>query len=196
MLTTPPIPPSLPLPAHLTILATTTASLSLNLSNRVFARHLASFARAAARPRLTPPPSRETLLSSPFVHCTTVRWSHSTKVAGSLFHTCSSCPRLLAARSGAAAGPASPFSTPVPRGECRRRVVMRRSCSAPRTSARGRMTTCIWCHVPVLISAARRHEGLCPSCVSDNSELGWRTVFDRERGIGRIPANLREAYQL
>lgn len=73
---------------------------------------------------------------------------------------------------------------------------MRPARSAPRVSARGRMTTCIWCHAPVLISAARRHEGVCPLCVSENSELGWKTVYDRDRSIGRIPANLREAYEL
>jgi hypothetical protein len=68
--------------------------------------------------------------------------------------------------------------------------------SGARAIARGRMTKCIWCHGPVLISAAKRHEGVCPSCVSENSELGWRTVYDRERGIGGIPANLRGAYNL
>ncbi len=85
---------------------------------------------------------------------------------------------------------------PAPRGECRLRAVMRISRNGARTTPRGRTTRCIWCHKPVLLSAARRHEGVCPLCVSENSELGWRTVYDRERGIGGIPANLRSAYRL
>jgi hypothetical protein len=34
--------------------------------------------------------------------------------------------------------------------------------------------------------------GLCPEC-SLRSPYGWRTVYDRERQIGQIPANLAPA---
>jgi hypothetical protein len=88
------------------------------------------------------------------------------------------------------------IATPASRGECRPRAVMQASRGGARAPARGRMTTCIWCHGPVLIAAARRHEGVCPLCVSENSELGWRTVYDRDKGVGAVPANLRSAYRL
>jgi len=34
--------------------------------------------------------------------------------------------------------------------------------------------------------------GLCPEC-SVRSPYGWRTIYDRERRIGQIPANLAPA---
>jgi hypothetical protein len=40
----------------------------------------------------------------------------------------------------------------------------------------------------VMVSAV----GLCAEC-SDQSPFGWRTVYDRERRIGRITSNLAPA---
>ena len=40
----------------------------------------------------------------------------------------------------------------------------------------------------------RRVEGrLPPLCTRCRENAGWRIVYDRDRGVGRIPANLRAA---
>lgn len=129
--------------------------------------------------------------------CTLVGLETSTKV-WLLVQRCDTCPPASALRPT----PCVPIESrpiraaPEPRGECRWRAVMRPLSGGPHSPARNRMTTCIWCHAPVLITAARRHEGICPLCVSENSEIAWRTVYDRERGVGQIPPNLRRDYQL
>ena len=58
------------------------------------------------------------------------------------------------------------------------------------------MVRCVWCRQPVRLVVAAKHEGVCPLCVAETSELGWRIVYDRQRGLGAIPANLRAAYNL
>jgi hypothetical protein len=73
---------------------------------------------------------------------------------------------------------------------------MRVQVYAARVPIKRRKVKCIWCHEPVLLSAANRHEGVCPLCLSESSELGWRVIYDRERGVGAIPPNLKMAYQL
>ncbi|HYB91410.1 MAG TPA: hypothetical protein VEC38_10225 [Candidatus Binataceae bacterium] len=62
--------------------------------------------------------------------------------------------------------------------------------------ASSRMVRCAWCRQPVRLIVASKHQGVCPLCVAENAELGWRTVYDRRRGLGEIPANLRAAYNL
>ncbi|MHB8381167.1 MAG: hypothetical protein ACYDC3_02335 [Candidatus Binataceae bacterium] len=59
-----------------------------------------------------------------------------------------------------------------------------------------RMMKCLWCRGPVRNAVAAKHRGLCPLCVAEIAELNWRVVYDRERGIGSIPPNLRAAYSL
>jgi hypothetical protein len=39
-----------------------------------------------------------------------------------------------------------------------------------------------------------RNSGLCRLCVEEAAALAWRIVYDREKGIGAIPENLRAAY--
>jgi hypothetical protein len=67
---------------------------------------------------------------------------------------------------------------------------------ARRTRAVDRMTKCLWCRGPVRVVLAARHRGICPLCLAEIAELKWRVVYDRERGIGEIPLNLRAAYRL
>ncbi len=59
-----------------------------------------------------------------------------------------------------------------------------------------RMTKCLWCRGPVRAVIAAKHRGICPLCLAELAELKWRVVYDRERGIGAIPPNLRAAYRL
>lgn len=59
-----------------------------------------------------------------------------------------------------------------------------------------RTAACLWCHEVTAQSDVLRNHGLCSRCVHDNHEIAWRTVYDRDRKIGKIPANLRAAYRL
>jgi hypothetical protein len=59
-----------------------------------------------------------------------------------------------------------------------------------------RTVRCLWCHGPVRLVVAEKHQGVCPLCLAEDAELGWRVVYDRERNLGAIPPNLRAAYRL
>jgi len=61
-------------------------------------------------------------------------------------------------------------------------------------SAKGRARQrCIGCgHIFPTANVMASTIGLCPEC-SLRSPYGWRTVYDRERQIGQIPANLAPA---
>lgn len=59
-----------------------------------------------------------------------------------------------------------------------------------------RMTKCLWCREPMPHAVAVKRRGVCPLCTAEVAELSWRVVYDRERGIGSIPPNLRAAYSL
>jgi hypothetical protein len=61
-------------------------------------------------------------------------------------------------------------------------------------SAKGRARQrCIGCgHVFPTAHVMASTIGLCSEC-SIRSPYGWRTVYDRERQIGQIPANLAPA---
>lgn len=65
-----------------------------------------------------------------------------------------------------------------------------------RKSNSGRVATCLWCHESTSYSDLLRNHGFCSRCVQDNCEISWRVVYDRDRKIGKIPANLRAAYRL
>ncbi len=65
-----------------------------------------------------------------------------------------------------------------------------------RARVSNRSATCLWCHQLAAHAEIVRNRGLCERCVNDNSEIGWRVVYDRERRIGAIPRNLRVAYGL
>ena len=65
-----------------------------------------------------------------------------------------------------------------------------------RSTVASRLVACLWCHANTTHADVTRNHGLCRSCVHDNVELSWRTVYDRDRRIGAIPANLRDAYHL
>lgn len=59
-----------------------------------------------------------------------------------------------------------------------------------------RVSKCLWCHAPVRLAIAAKHRGVCPLCIAEIAELRWRVVYDRDRGIGAIPRNLRASYKL
>ena len=65
---------------------------------------------------------------------------------------------------------------------------------AANRGAKGRARQrCIGCgHVFPTANVMASTIGLCPEC-SLRSPYGWRTVYDRERQIGQIPANLAPA---
>jgi hypothetical protein len=48
----------------------------------------------------------------------------------------------------------------------------------------------------VRLAIAAKHRGVCPLCIAEIAELRWRVVYDRDRGIGAIPRNLRASYKL
>jgi hypothetical protein len=62
--------------------------------------------------------------------------------------------------------------------------------------ASNRLVRCLWCRGAVPLSIAAKHQGVCPLCLAEIAELNWRVVYDRERRVGAIPQNLREAYRL
>jgi hypothetical protein len=66
----------------------------------------------------------------------------------------------------------------------------------PHQSISNRVATCLWCHESAPHSDILRNHGFCRGCVHDNCEFSWRLVYDRDRKIGKIPANLRAAYRL
>lgn len=62
----------------------------------------------------------------------------------------------------------------------------------------GRHFTCMFCKAPVrmLRTAADAGEfAMCKPCRRELARRAWRLVYDRDGGIGEIPANLREAYR-
>lgn len=59
-----------------------------------------------------------------------------------------------------------------------------------------RPATCLWCHEKTRHAEVIRNHGLCRSCAENDCEIAWRLVYDRDRRIGAIPANLRRAYSL
>ncbi len=63
-----------------------------------------------------------------------------------------------------------------------------------RPTVSSRIVACLWCHGATTQADVVRNHGLCRSCVHDNIELSWRLIYDRDRSIGAIPANLRVAY--
>ncbi|MFZ1886429.1 MAG: hypothetical protein WAU33_00250 [Candidatus Binataceae bacterium] len=88
-------------------------------------------------------------------------------------------------------------STPEPRGECRLEIHMLQQDHRTRhVRPADRMTKCLWCRAPVRHGVAAKHRGVCPLCIAEIAELKWRVVYDRERGLGSIPPNLRAAYSL
>jgi hypothetical protein len=68
--------------------------------------------------------------------------------------------------------------------------------SPVRPAAASRLVACLWCHEAATQSEVIRNHGLCNRCAYDNVEISWRLVYDRDRNIGSIPANLRIAYGL
>ncbi len=64
------------------------------------------------------------------------------------------------------------------------------------TTIAERMVRCAFCRDPIPLQAAILSRGVCRLCLDEIAELGWRTVYDRERNIGEIPANLKAAYNL
>lgn len=64
------------------------------------------------------------------------------------------------------------------------------------TAASDRSVKCVFCRDPILLADAMRTAGVCKLCASEIEEFGWRTVYDRDRNLGQIPANLRAAYKL
>jgi hypothetical protein len=65
-----------------------------------------------------------------------------------------------------------------------------------RNGIANRVVACLWCHAATTQADVIRNHGLCRRCVHDNVELSWRLVYDRDRKVGSIPANLRDAYGL
>jgi len=65
-----------------------------------------------------------------------------------------------------------------------------------RSAVSNRIVTCLWCHQTTIHAHIIRNHGLCQNCADDNGEISWRLVYDRDRNIGSIPANLRAAYGL
>jgi hypothetical protein len=65
-----------------------------------------------------------------------------------------------------------------------------------RTKVSNRSATCLWCRRPAPHAEVVRNRGLCEPCATDNGEIGWRVVYDRDQQIGAIPLNLRRAYGL
>jgi hypothetical protein len=55
---------------------------------------------------------------------------------------------------------------------------------------------CVVCHRPIPLPEFGRTGGACATCAEEVAEIAWKTVYDRDRGIGEIPPNLRAAYKL
>jgi hypothetical protein len=58
------------------------------------------------------------------------------------------------------------------------------------------MVRCLLCRGETPLAFAAKHQGVCALCLAENAAFAWRIVYDRDRGIGAIPRNLREAYRL
>lgn len=59
-----------------------------------------------------------------------------------------------------------------------------------------RFVRCMQCRTLVPMTESARYRGLCRICVEESALAGWRLVYDREKGVGAIPPNLRAAYGL
>jgi len=59
-----------------------------------------------------------------------------------------------------------------------------------------RVVRCLWCRQPSSHAEVIRNRGLCAACVDQSIAISWRTIYDRKRKLGSIPANLRVAYGL
>ena len=65
-----------------------------------------------------------------------------------------------------------------------------------RNAVASRVVGCLWCRQPSSHAEVVRNRGLCASCVAECVGISWRVIYDRDRNIGSIPANLRVAYGL
>jgi hypothetical protein len=65
-----------------------------------------------------------------------------------------------------------------------------------RPTVANRVVGCLWCHQPSTHAEVIRNRGLCRACTEENVAISWRLIYDRDRQIGSIPANLRVAYSL
>ncbi len=67
---------------------------------------------------------------------------------------------------------------------------------AKTTATSDGLAKCVFCRDPIVVADAIQSGGACKLCASELEEFGWRTVYDRDQNIGKIPANLRAAYKL
>ncbi|HWN58525.1 MAG TPA: hypothetical protein VNO74_10515 [Methylomirabilota bacterium] len=65
-----------------------------------------------------------------------------------------------------------------------------------RPTVANRVVGCLWCHRPSTHAEVIRNRGLCAACTAENVAISWRLIYDRDRKVGSIPANLRVAYRL
>ncbi len=68
--------------------------------------------------------------------------------------------------------------------------------TARTTTVAQRTVKCVFCRDTIPFSVAIKTRGVCRLCIAEIEELGWRTVYDRDRNLGVIPANLKSAYSL
>jgi hypothetical protein len=47
-----------------------------------------------------------------------------------------------------------------------------------------------------LLVFSAKHQGVCQQCLDEITALSWRVIYDRDSGIGALPQNLRDAYNL
>ncbi len=59
-----------------------------------------------------------------------------------------------------------------------------------------RLVRCLQCRLQVPMAESARYGGLCRICVEESAVIGWNVIYDREKGVGAIPLNLRAAYRL
>jgi len=59
-----------------------------------------------------------------------------------------------------------------------------------------RTVRCLICHGPVLLVFSAKHQGVCQQCLDEITPLSWRVIYDRDSGVGALPQNLRDAYNL
>ena len=64
------------------------------------------------------------------------------------------------------------------------------------SGAREASINCRYCREPLPAGEATQPGGACRLCAEEVAQFGWRTVYDREAKLGRIPENLRVAYKL
>ena len=65
-----------------------------------------------------------------------------------------------------------------------------------RAAVSNRAVRCLWCRQPSFRAEVIRNRGLCATCVAVSIAISWRVIYDRDRKLGSIPANLRVAYGL